>query len=822
MKTEMTVANPTTTLAVRADDLRRLLPPETLTFSTTADIHPSRETIGQPRATSAISFGLEVKSHGYNVFAAGTPGSGRESTIVDALVGVAPEMDRPDDWVYVFNFQDPDRPHALRLPPGKGARLVAEMAEGISAVQREIVRAFESEEYDRQRRSLLETIGTQRNGLFEALGDFAREHGFHLELTPAGVISIPIVDGKPVPPDQFAALPDETRVSIEEQGKEVQKEIAGTMRRVRLLDKEAAGEIARLDRSVTLFAVNPVFTELKEQFEAEPQVVMHFDQVRDDVASHYQEFLQMQAQEQPGSMMDVDRNAPGILARYEVNLVVDNSETDGAPIIIERHPTYYNLIGRINYRMTPGMMITDFRQIKPGALHRANGGFLVLHASEVLTQPFAWAALKRSLLYREVQIENMGEQYSTVPAATLRPESIPLDIKVVLIGARETYRLLYAFDEDFEELFKVKADFAPDMPWDDANVGQYLAFVSRYVRDNDLLHLDRGAAARVVEFGARLQDHQQKLSTRLINVADVLTEATHWARKDDRHVVQAADIDTAIRLKEYRSNFVEERFQELIAEGTIDIETHGEQVGQVNGLAVISLGDYAFGRPSRISARVSVGSGKIESIERAIKLSGPIHSKGFMILSGYLAGQYGQTVPLAVNASITFEQSYDGVEGDSASSAELYALLSALADIPVRQEIAVTGAVDQNGRIRAVGGVTRKIEGFFDVCKARGLDGSHGVIIPATNVRHLMLSQHVVEAVQQGMFTIWAAETADQGIELLTGMPAGERLADGSYPEDTVHGRVERSLQRYAEASRAFSASPDDADGSSQVTSELM
>jgi lon-related putative ATP-dependent protease len=813
----MTVATPTPSLAVQADDLRRVLSPETLTFSTTADIHPSRETIGQPRATSAISFGLEVKSHGYNVFAAGTPGSGRESTIVDALAGVAPEMERPDDWVYVFNFQDPDRPHALRLPPGKGARLVSEMAEGISAVQREIVRAFESEEYDRQRRSLLETIGRQRNGLFERLGEFAREHGFHLEMTPAGIISIPIVDGKPVPPDQFAGLPDEVRASIEEQGKDVQKEIAGTMRRVRLLDKEAAGEIARLDRSVTLFAVNPVFNELKEQYEAEPQVVLHFDQVRDDVASHYQEFLQMPAQEQPQTLVDMDRAAPGILARYEVNLVVDNSETDGAPIIIERHPTYYNLLGRINYRMTPGMMITDFRQIKPGALHRANGGFLVLHAAEVLTQPFAWAALKRSLLYREVQIENMGEQYSNVPAATLRPESIPLEIKVVLIGSRETYRLLFALDEDFEELFKVKADFAPDMPWDDAHVDQYLAFVSRYVRDNDLMHLDREAAARVVEYGARLQDHQQKLSTRLINVADVLTEATHWARKDKREVVQAGDIDTAIRLKEYRSNFVEERFQELIAEGTIDIETERDVVGQVNGLAVISLGDYAFGRPSRISARVSVGSGKIESIERAIKLSGAIHSKGFMILSGYLAGQYGQTVPLAVNASITFEQSYDEVEGDSASSAELYALLSALADTPIRQGIAVTGAVDQNGRIRAVGGVTRKIEGFFDVCTARCLDGNQGVIIPATNVRHLMLSQRVVDAVQQGMFTIWAVDTADQGIELLTGIPAGVRQADGTYPEDTVHGRVERSLQRYAEASRAFSARNDETDSTNQA-----
>lgn len=794
-------------LAVDPEDLRHQLDPDTLGFETTAGIEPSRETIGQPRATSAISFGLEIKSDGYNIFVAGLPGSGRESTIVDALSSYAPSLAPPDDWVYVFNFADVDRPNAMRLPPGRGSRFARDMSESIVAVRREITRAFESEEYERQRRGLLEEVGNQRAALFEQLEDFSKGNGFLLEMTPAGIMSIPVLDGKPVPPDQFAAMPEDVRANIEDRGRAVQEEIARTMRQVRFLDKDAASQMATSDHAVALFAVDPVFLDLKEQYREEREVISYIDQVRDDVVSHYQDFLHTAAQETPVTDQDSARILVNVMTRYEVNVVVDNSHASGAPIVIERHPTYYNLIGRINYRTTPGMMVTDFRQIKPGALHRANGGFLILHASEILGQPFAWEALKRSLLCREIRIENMGEQYSAVPAATQRPEPIPVDVKVVLIGSRETYRLLYALDEAFEELFKVKADFAPDMPWNDQYIDRYLAFMSRYVRDNGLRHLDRAAAARIVEYGARLQNHQEKLSTRMIDIAKVLTEASHWAGKNTRDVVTVDDVDRAIEHKEYRSNLVEERMQELIAEGTIDIDTQGERVGQVNGVAIVDLGDHAFGHPSRISARVSVGSGEIESIERAIKLSGPIHSKGFMILSGYLSGQYAQGMPLAVDATITFEQLYDEVEGDSASSAELYALLSALSGLPIKQGIAVTGAVDQYGRVHAVGGVTRKIEGFFDVCKARGLDGSHGVIIPTANVRNLMLSEVVVDAVRRGEFTIWAAESADEGIELLTGHPAGEHLPDGRYPDDSIHGRIESNLRRYAETVRAFTAS---------------
>ena len=478
----------------------------------------------------------------------------------------------------------------------------------------------------------------------------------------------------------------------------------------------------------------------------------------------------------------------------------------GAPVIVERNPTYYNLIGRSDYRATFGAVVTDFRQIKPGALQRANGGFLVLQVLEVLRAPFAWDALKRALISREVTIENLGDQYTALPTERLRPEPIPLDVKVVLLGPPEMYYLLYQLDSDFQELFKVKADFAPDMDWNEEHLGNYTSFISRLVREEGLRHFDRGAVARVIEYGSRLREDQRKLSTRMRDIVDVVSEANYWAGKAGHDIVQATDVDQAIDRWKYRSNLIEERIQEMIENGTIMIDTTGVRIAQVNGMAIISLGGYDFGKPSRITARVSPGRGSLQSIEREIELSGPIHSKGFLILSGYLAGQYSQQYPLSISATITFEQSYDEVEGDSASSTELYALLSALSGLPLRQGIAATGSVNQHGEIQAVGGVTPKIEGFFAVCKAKGLTGEQGIIIPATNVPNLMLDEEVIDAVRVGQFHIWAVRTIDEGIELLTDIPAGQRGPDGQYPEGTVHRLVGDRLQEYAERLRAFAA----------------
>jgi lon-related putative ATP-dependent protease len=492
------------------------------------------------------------------------------------------------------------------------------------------------------------------------------------------------------------------------------------------------------------------------------------------------------------------------LTRYRVNVFVDNDEFSGAPIIVERNPTYYNLIGRIDYRATFGAMVTDFRQIKSGALHRANGGFLILQVLDVLSAPFAWDALKRTLICGEVMIENLGEQYSALPTERLRPEPIPLDVKVILLGPPEVYYLLHRLDPDFQELFKVKADFAPDMDWTEEHQSLYVAFISQRVHEAGLRHFDREALAAIIEYGARLREDQRKLSSRLRDIADLVSEANYWAGKAGHDLVQVADVKQAVARQRYRSNLIEERIKEMIDNGTIMIDTVGARVAQVNGVAIIDLGSNPFGNPSRITARVSPGRGSVKSIEREIELSGPIHSKGFLILSGYLAGQYSQQYPLSINATITFEQSYDEVEGDSASSTELYALLSALADLPLQQGIAVTGSVNQHGEIQAVGGVTAKIEGFFAVCKAKGLTGEQGIIIPATNVPNLMLDEEVIEAVRAGQFHVWAVRTIDEGIELLTGCPAGQRGPDGLYPEGTVHRLVEGRLRDYAERLLAF------------------
>jgi lon-related putative ATP-dependent protease len=504
---------------------------------------------------------------------------------------------------------------------------------------------------------------------------------------------------------------------------------------------------------------------------------------------------------------------PSDHTRFRVNVFVDQGGTEGAPVVVERNPTYYNLSGRIEYRATFGAMATDFREIKAGALHRANGGFLVLEALDVLRHPFAWEALKRALRAGESRIENLGEEFSAVPSASLRPEPIPLDVKVILLGPPVLYHLLYQLDADFRELFKVKVEFAPELDWTAAHQREYARFVSRWVRENGLRHLDRAAVARVIEYGGRLRESQRKLSTRLLDVCDVVSEASFWAERHEHPLVEAADVELAVRKKEYRSSLIEERIQELIRDGTIVIETDGARVGQLNGLSILDLGDHAFGRPCRVSARVSLGRGRVESIEREIELSGPIHSKGFMILSGYLASTYAQEWPLALAASLTFEQSYDEIEGDSASSTELYALLSALSGLPLEQGIAVTGSVDQHGNIQAVGGVNRKVEGFYATCKARGLTGRQGVIIPAANVHNLMLDEEVVAAVSDGLFHVWAVRTIDEGIELLTDRAAGRRRDDGSYPASSVHGLVATRLAAYAHQLRAFADTAPSADG---------
>ncbi len=783
------------------EQLRRRLDPAALPFDTTAELAPLEGTIGQPRALEAIEFGLEVAAPGFNLFVAGPPGSGRMGTIRDHLERLARTRPVPDDWVYVHSFAEPDRPNAIALPAGLGSQLARDMDEFLDGARREIPRAFESDDYQRRRQERMSDIAREREALTGELQTFARGHGFAVELTPAGIVTIPIVEGRPLSGEEFARLPAQSQREIERRGAQIQERVAAVVRQLRALEKEAAERLRALDREVAQFAVGQLFHDLREAYGDHAEVLAYLGQAEEDVLDHLQDFRTGGPEaELPAFLSGLQRQErEDRLSRYRVNVLFDNREDGGAPVVVERNPTYYALVGRVAYRAAFGTMVTDFHQIKPGALHRANGGFLVLDALEVLRNPFAWDALKRALQTRQVRIENLAEQLSAIPTVSLRPEPIALDLKVILIGPPSLYYLLHALDEDFRELFRVKVDFAPEMDWSEEHVLDYGAFVSRRVRDDELRHFDRSAVARLVEHGARLRHDQRKLSTRLIEIANIVTEASFWAEKAGRELVSAEDVDRAVAKKEYRSNLIEERVREQIADGTLVINTTGERVGEVNGLSVVAFGDHAFGKPSRVTARIALGRGGVRSIEREIELSGPIHSKGFLTLAGYLTGTYAQGWPLALAATITFEQAYEGVEGDSASSTELYALLSALAGLPLRQSIAVTGSVNQYGEVQAVGGVTTKIEGFYAVCKAKGLTGDQGVVIPAANVSNLMLNDEVVDAVRTGRFHVWAAHSIDEGVELLTGRPAGVRGPDGSFPDGSVHRLVEDRLRGYAE-----------------------
>ena len=792
-------------LAVQPEDLRRWLDPATLPFQTTAEVAPVKTTIGQPRAAEAIAFALEVGVRGFNLYVAGSPGTGRESAVLAAVRSFATTRPTPPDWVYVYNFAEPERPRTFPMPAGEGQRLARAIVSFVEAAQQEIPRAFESEDYARRREQSLAEVGTRRAKLIADLRVFAQERGFALDMKPTGIASIPLLNGEPMPQEVFDKLPPDTRAELELRGAQVQAEVGATVRQMRQIEKEVQERVVALDRNVALVAAGPLFAELCEEYRDQPDVLAFIEQIETDLPDHLHDFWPAAEAGQADGAAGARLQRQERLGKYEVNVLIDNSGVTGAPVVLERNPTYYNLLGRLDYRAVMGTMVTDFRQIRAGALHRANGGFLVLHALDVMRNPFAWEGLKRALMSGEVVIENPGEQGAPLPTSRPRPEPIPLDLKVILIGPAALYQTLHQVDVEFPELFGVKAEFAPDMDWNKENLASYSAFLSLVVHDRGLLHFDRSAVARIVEHGARLRDHQRKLTTRFLDIAKLAVEASHWAGKAGHEFVMAEDVDAAIAKQERRRNLVEDRTREVIIDGTVMIDTQGARVAQINGLSVIDVGDYGFGRPSRVTARASVGRGTVLSIEREIELSGPIHSKGFLILTGYLQAQYAQDWPLSLAATITFEQSYGGIDGDSASTTELYALLSALSELPLNQGIAVTGAVNQHGEVQAVGGVTRKVEGFYDVCRERGLTGEQGVMVPTANVKNLMLREEVVEAVRAGRFHVWGIGHVDEGIELLMDRVAGERAAEGTFPDGTVHRLVQDRLRAYAEQVRKFS-----------------
>lgn len=796
-----------TDLRLAPDQLRRRCDPAQLPFRTTEEVPPLDGTVGQERALDAIRFGLEIRSAGYHIFATGPSGTGKRSTLRNYLEKHAAGRPAPRDWVYLFNFAEEERPIAVSLPTGRGKRLARDMAQFVGDARAEMARAFQSDEYQRRLRETVAQVERAREQALQELREHARQRGIGLDVTPAGVVTVPLVNGQPVGREEFERLPQEAQERFREEARALEQHMADLMNRMRALEQEARGRVQALDREVALFAVGHLVQRLKEAYADIPRLEGWLDQVREDVIEHLDQFRAADQAEEPqaavpGGAAAARRAREEFFGRYQVNVFVSHQRNHGAPVVVETSPTYYNLFGRIEYRTAFGAVTTDHRYIRPGAVHRANGGYLMLEAADVVANPFVWDKLKQALRTRCIQMENIGSQVTLFPTTTLDPEPIDLELKVILVGPAHVYQLLYALDEDTRKLFKVRADFTVEMPWGQEQVAQYAAFISRQVRQDGLRHFDAGAVARVVEHGARALEHQGKLSTRFIDIVNLVSEASYWAERAGSGLVRAEHVDRAIREKIYRSGLVEEKIRDLIAEGTLFIDTEGEAAGRVNGLAVASVGDYAFGRPNRITAAVAVGNGDMVSIDRETRLSGPIHNKGFLILSGFLQARYGRERPLSLRASLVFEQSYEEIEGDSASSAELYALLSALADAPVRQGVAVTGSVNQHGEVQPIGGVNEKVEGFFRVCKAKGLTGGQGVIIPQANVKNLMLDHEVVQAVREGRFHVWAVSTVDQGLEILTGLPAGQRGPDGTYPEGTLHRRIEDRLAALAEAAR--------------------
>lgn len=786
------------------EKLRKECDPNIFRCTSTKDISPLEGIIGQDRAVKALTFGLEIKERGFNIYVAGYPGTGRMTAVKDFLEEIAKTKPLPSDWCYVHNFRNPYEPKVIELPANKGKAFQKDMADLVNEAKRVLPKIFESEDYANKRTAAIRNIEEEREKQVELLNKRAQEQGFILQSTPLGLLTIPVVKGKPLNEQEFMALKPEIKEEIERRRETLDVEVRSAMRQLRELEGKARESIEKLNRDVALFAIGHIVSDLKEKYKKFPDVVNQIDDVQNDLLENLAIFVKGTRETQQPPPLPFPSTTEVSFRKYEVNIIVDNSELRGAPVVVELSPTYQNLFGRIEKEAQFGVLTTDFTMIRGGSLHRANGGYLVLRAEELLQNPLSWYSLKTALTSEQVTIEEPGERLGFISIKGLRPKPIPLKVKAVLVGNPLLYLALYTYDMDFKELFKVKADFDTTMDRIDENMRKYAAFICTFCHKENLKHLNSSAVAKVIEYSSRLAEDQKKLSTRFAEIADVIREANFYAVKDNVEYITSDHIKKAIEEKRYRSDLIQSKIQELIQRNIFLINTEGEAIGQVNGLSVMSLGDFAFGRPSRVTASIGMGKEGIIDIERKARLGGRIHTKGVLILSGYLTEKYAQDKPLSLSARLVFEQSYEEVEGDSASSTELYAILSALSGVPIKQNIAVTGSVNQKGEVQAIGGVNEKIEGFFEVCKAKGLNGHQGVMIPESNAQNLMLKEEIVETVKARKFHIYSVKTIDEGIEILTGVKAGTKRPDGKFEEGTMNQLVDQHLKEIANKLREY------------------
>ncbi len=774
----------------------------------TEDLKPLESIIGQDRAVKALRFGLNIEEKGFNIFVSGLSGTGRTTSVKSFVNELAKQKPVPYDWCYVNNFKNSYQPKAIRLKAGNAKKFKQDMSKFIGQIRELLPKAFMSKDYAQKIENITKNTEQHKNRMISHLKEKAKNEGFVLKQTAFGLFILPVVDNKIMNEEEFMAMEKEDRDKIQQKRTQLSKELKNTMTEVKKLDKKVEEDIKKLNNDVAIYTIGELVDELKEKYSETDAVVTYIDEVKEDILDNLELFMDKDKKKQTQMAFPWMKEKP--FRKYEVNVVVDNSDSEGAPVIIEHNPNYGNLFGKIERETQFGLLTTDFTMIRNGSLHSANGGFLILPVEGLLKNFLSYDSLKIALRDEKIEIEEAVERLSLITTKSLKPEPIKLDIKIILIGRPILYNLLFNYDQDFRKLFKIKADYDWSMDKKKKTINDYASFICTFRDKEKLKHLHASAIAKTIEYGSRLVSDQKKLSTKFSEIGDLLLEANHYAKSGGSKYIEAKHITEAIEQKIYRSNLLEEKVHEMIQREVILIDIDKEEMGQVNGLSFINIGDYSFGRPSRVTATVGIGKEGIVDIERETKLGGPVHSKGVMILSGYMLKKYAQNKPFNLSARLVFEQSYGGVEGDSASGAELYAILSALSEVPIKQNIAVTGSINQNGQVQAIGGVNEKVEGFYHVCKAKGLNGEQGVIIPESNTDNLMLKQEVIDAVKEGKFHIWSVSDVEEAIEILTGRPAGEKKEDGTYPEDSINYLVNRKIKDYQASLKESEAKRDD------------
>jgi predicted ATP-dependent protease len=799
---------------VPVDKLRWECDPKIFDFECTKDLAPLGEFIGQERATRAVEFGLNMVNSGYNIYVAGLTGTGKTSMVKAYIERVIKERENSgntsalEDWCYLYNFKEPDCPQIAGLPQGKGKAFRDEISNLLDKIRRGLGQAFSSEEYKNQRKKTVEVAQAEQQKIFEEISSEARQQGFVLEMTPSGPLLIPMKDDRPMQEQEYLALDENTRKQLDSKRADLLKKLQTSFETVSSVQMQAMERLQKADKDIGEYTVSGLFGSLFKQYSQWPKITQYLNDLKAYILDNLEIFKSTEEPVHPVLGMPVSQVMGGRdpFIPFQVNVFVDNSEAKGPPVIIESNPNFGNMFGKIERRFLFGGYLSDHTMLKAGALSKANGGYLLLNTNDVLTNTGVWPALKRAIKNKEVRLEDPFEQFGLIASQGLKPEPMPIKVKVILTGDAVLYQLLSVYDEDFWEIFKIKADFDFEIEKTKDNMLAYAAFLSGCCEECQARHFDPSGVAKLIEYSTRVVADQERLSSRFAHVKEWIEEANYWASQDKAKYISAKHIQRAIDERLFRHNLPDERIRDMINRGTIMIDAEGAVTGQLNGLSVYSLGDITFGKPSRITAKTFLGRGGVINIERESQLSGPIHNKGVMILSGYLGWKYAQDKPLSLSASLCFEQSYEGVEGDSASSTELYAILSSLSNIPLKQSIAVTGSVNQKGEIQPIGGVNQKIEGFFKVCQAKGLTGEQGVLIPHQNLRNLMLREEVVESVRKEQFHLYSAKTIDEGIEILTDVPAGEMQKDGTYPEGTVNYLVDKRLKEMAEQLKGFYA----------------